>query len=280
MAPPRPIARRFLLSREQCHGGQSVVQFARDVHDSLMQYAVKVFIHPAAFEEEVAQYRDPVLQRCLPALLYATDNSEGAFRSYDGSFAIPPFLVVERGLSMQDWASAVRRPMEVLGLVESVARLLQILHEQGRVHRDIKPDNLLFLTTSAEWRLMDMGICAKAGDVSWPHCTPVYAPPEIVCAVWRDERVEVHPSHDTWSLGVVAYEAVTGKRALASQSHAIACANGAPYPWEESSETQSVLWRRSRVRAIVDPCLRRNAAARPSIASVHAAVNCMVQATE
>lgn len=190
--PPRALAGRFFLSREQHHGGQAVVQIARDVHDSLMQYAVKMFIEASAFEMEAEHYRDPVLAKCLPPLIYATGNQDGTERSVDGQFALPPFMVIERGLSLEEWrGGAQRRPVEVLALIESAASLLQTLHDNARVHRDIKPDNLLFLTTSATWRLMDMGICMQTGTRAKAMCTPAYAPPEVVLAAWSKSEVDV-----------------------------------------------------------------------------------------
>ena len=57
-------------------------------------------------------------------------------------------------------------------LVEELAELLAVLHGAGLVHRDVKPDNVLYLTTSVTWRLMDLGITAHAGALCW-RCVPV-----------------------------------------------------------------------------------------------------------
>ena len=127
---------------------------------------------------------------------------------------------------------------------------------------------------------MDMGICVEAGASRWPQCTLSHAPPEIVAAAWENRFVTVHPSHDVWALGVIAYEAVTGTRAVQSTSAAVACAQGgAPYPWEAPPEAQNQAWRQSRVRAIVEPCLSRYASVRPHATQIHKAVNRMGQRT-
>lgn len=55
---------------------------------------------------------------------------------------------------------------EVASMVEALTRLLQTLHGAGRVHRDLKPDNVLWLLTRAQWRLLDLGICAPVGALS------------------------------------------------------------------------------------------------------------------
>ena len=46
---------------------------------------------------------------------------------------------------------------------QELAALLNILHEQGQVHRDLKPGNVLLMLQSQVWRLIDFGIVAEAG---------------------------------------------------------------------------------------------------------------------
>ena len=48
-------------------------------------------------------------------------------------------------------------------MVEALAALLATLHAKSKVHRDIKPDNILMLQHSASWCLLDMGIVADIG---------------------------------------------------------------------------------------------------------------------
>jgi hypothetical protein len=62
----------------------------------------RIFCDSSAFDEEVAQYRDPVLKLCLPDLIHASANADGAVRSARG-FVFPPFLVIERGMPLADW---------------------------------------------------------------------------------------------------------------------------------------------------------------------------------
>ena len=135
--PPLPFARRFSLLSEQCHGGQAVVNFARDAAGGLMQYAIKVFCERRDFDEEVAQYQDPVLRRVLPDLIHASDNADGSAVSANG-FAFPPYLVLERGMPLKEWLGRQRRAMEVAVMVEALAELLATLHGALRIHRDVK----------------------------------------------------------------------------------------------------------------------------------------------
>ena len=48
-------------------------------------------------------------------------------------------------------------------MVESLAQLLEVLHAEGLVHRDVKPENALYLLTSAKWKLLDVGIVTRDG---------------------------------------------------------------------------------------------------------------------
>ena len=156
------FAGRYQLLDVQFHGGQAVVQLARDLRGSIMQYAIKVFCDRGAFDDEIAQYRDPLLQRVLPQMHFASDNADASARSQRG-FVFPPYIVLERGVVLADWMMQPRPVSEAVVMVEALASLLATLHRNGRVHRDIKPHNVLFLITSLRWCLMDMGIVAPLG---------------------------------------------------------------------------------------------------------------------
>ena len=91
--------------------------------------------------------------------------------------------------------------------------------------------------------------------------------------MWRNEHVTVHPGHDVWALGVIAYEAITQTRSLTTQNQIAQCAQGhAQYPWEAHSSQQPQEWLQSRLRTVMMPCLQRDAAARPTAAQTHARV--------
>ena len=114
---------------------------------------------------------------------------------------------------------------------------------------------------------------AHAGESKWPRCTLAYAPPEIVVAAKANREVVVSTKQDVWALGVIAYEAIVGSFTLATLNAVIDCATGvAPYPWELPVEAQVAAWRRSRLRAIMAPCLARNPASRPPAAALLAAL--------
>jgi serine/threonine protein kinase len=69
----------------------------------------------------------------------------------------------------------------------------------------------------------------------------MYAPPEVVAAFAAQRRVRAEPSHDVWALGVMVFEALTGRSAIdrySDQEDVIAFAEGRErYPWEEMAAT-------------------------------------------
>jgi eukaryotic-like serine/threonine-protein kinase len=127
-----------------------------------------------------------------------------------GSF-VPPYLVMElvEGPSLADILDVQPlSPIRVLDVVAQTALGLDAAHEAGLVHRDIKPGNIL-LCPNGVVKITDFGIAHAAGTapVTRPGVvmgTTQYLAPE------RATGKEGTPASDLYSLGIVAYECVTG----------------------------------------------------------------------
>src|SRR5262249_24648356 len=96
------------------------------------------------------------------------------------------YLAVEYvgGGSVGGWLEKLGRftIRDALHVALAVARALQYAHEQGLVHRDIKPDNLL-LTTDGIVKVADFGLARGEEDLNLTRTgvgigTPLYAAPE------------------------------------------------------------------------------------------------------
>ena len=101
--------------------------------------------------------------------------------------------------------------LEVATLLGDVADVLAAVHQAGVVHRDLKPDNLLCTPTDREYplRVLDWGV-ARLGPVGrltldgLTPGTPIYMSPE------QTTGRNIAAPCDLYSLGVIAYEALTG----------------------------------------------------------------------
>jgi serine/threonine-protein kinase len=108
-------------------------------------------------------------------------------------------------------------PRVAMGIARQICRGLEAAHEQGIIHRDIKPQNVL-IDHKGEVKLMDFGIARMAEAESGMTQaglivgTPHYMSPEQVQGKLLD------PRSDVYSMGVLLYEMVTGVRPFVSSS--------------------------------------------------------------
>ena len=95
-----------------------------------------------------------------------------------------------------------------------VASALGIAHRKGVIHGDVKPANML-ITDDGRVKLMDFGMARLASHDT--HATPLAGTP----AYWCPEQIMGKPQDsrsDLFSLGIVLYEMVTGKRPFDAES--------------------------------------------------------------
>ncbi len=125
-----------------------------------------------------------------------------------------PYLVSEfvQGMTLSDLMTTRRLPPErIAALLADVADALQYAHDQGVIHRDVKPSNIL-LDKDNHPHLMDFGLAKRdAGEVSMTLegqilGTPAYMSPEQASG----EAHRVDGRSDVYSLGVILYQLLTG----------------------------------------------------------------------
>ena len=103
-----------------------------------------------------------------------------------------------------DWAGqngTRQHQNDVMSILAGVLRALAHLHSQGVIHGDLKPSNVLLGSTGTV-KVSDIGMVGSAGSA---FATPGYAAPETWLGHPHDER------SDIYSVGVMAYEALTGR---------------------------------------------------------------------
>ncbi len=134
----------------------------------------------------------------------------------DGSAYLVMELVPGEALSTVLEREKVLSTDRVLDIVAQTASALQAAHSAGLVHRDIKPGNLL-ITPDGRVKITDFGIARIADQV------PLTATGQVMGTVQylSPEQASGHPaspSTDIYSLGIVAYEALAGRRPFTGES--------------------------------------------------------------
>ncbi|HEV8629373.1 MAG TPA: protein kinase [Thermoanaerobaculia bacterium] len=204
----------YRILREIGRGGMGRVFLAEQQEAEFRRtVALKTLDRPAAAGEGMRRFRDEV--RILAGL-----EHPGIARLYDAGRAEDgtSFLALEY-VKGEDLLAFVRqRSLDLRARVELFLEVLEAVdfaHRHLVVHRDLKPGNVL-VGADGRVKLLDFGI-SKIVDPEAPQeaaetrtelraLTPAYASPEQL----RGERVTI--ASDVYSLGVVLYEVLAGRR--------------------------------------------------------------------
>ena len=151
----------------------------------------------------VTENQFPNVPKVLEVDTYSIDSRQGIY------------LLAEyiEGIGLKEMVAGKMNLSEALDLTEQLLRVIVEMEKRQIVHRDIKPENII-RANDGRWCLIDFGIARALNKNSLtyteakmgPH-TPGYGAPEL----FQYAKHDIDSRADLFSLGVVVFEAVTGK---------------------------------------------------------------------
>ena len=201
---------RYAEPRLIGHGGMGEIYLARD-RDLGRQVAIKLLAERFA---EDAELRQRFTREALMAARLSTHPNMVTIFDV-GEFRSRPYIVMEymAGGTLAEQAAEGPIPAgRALAWLGQAADALDAAHAEGIVHRDVKPANLL-LDERGEVHVADFGV-ARVLDESTSGLT---APGTVLgtAGYISPEQAQGQPStasSDLYSLGIVAFELLTGSR--------------------------------------------------------------------
>lgn len=203
------LARRYRLLDRVGVGGMSVIWRA---HDEMLDrlVAVKVLASSLAADARFREWARAEARAAAaldhPSVTAVYDYGETV--NEDGT--VSPYVVMElldgEPLSARltdgplPWREAVRICVAVAGALASA-------HRRGVVHRDITPDNIMLTDNGV--KVLDFGIATRIGAPDEDEDGATFGTPAYVAPERLDGR-KARPENDTYALGVVLYEMLTG----------------------------------------------------------------------
>ena len=200
------IAGRYLVKAFIASGGMASVYRARD--QVLERDVALKIIHP-----HLATDRSFVEKFRREAKMAASLSHPNLVNVFDqGTDNQITFLVMEfvPGINLRDALNdfAALTPDRALEILEPLTSALAAAHSAGILHRDLKPENV-FLSDNGTVKLGDFGLAREISSQTQTGAvvgTAAYLSPELVLRGQADAR------SDIYSLGVMAFEMLTGKQ--------------------------------------------------------------------
>jgi tRNA A-37 threonylcarbamoyl transferase component Bud32 len=184
-------------------GGYSIVY--RGVHEVLgMPVAVKMMKHDMAMRSDFIQnFKNE-------AKTIAKFNHENIVNVYDFEERFQTLFIVMEHLEGMSLRSLLKRmlklpPIWVVDYLLQICAGLQYSHTKNVVHQDIKPGNI-FILPNDKIKILDFGLACPSGAEQSFDGTPFYMSPEQIDCLPVDVRTDIY------SLGLMAYEMLTGQR--------------------------------------------------------------------
>jgi serine/threonine-protein kinase len=209
-----PLPRDYRLIQRLNDGGSGTVYLAERIDGDLRQSVALKLLQLTAAPDATLARRFATERQILSRL-----NHPNIAHLIDGGLTAEgrPFLATEfvDGQPIDEWCRNRELDIEArIVLFQSVLAAVDYAHRHMVIHRDLKPGNIL-VSREGEVKLLDFGIArlldepeGKAGltDTADPGMTLIYASPEQI------EGDGLTSATDVYSLGVILYELITGRR--------------------------------------------------------------------
>jgi serine/threonine protein kinase/tetratricopeptide (TPR) repeat protein len=219
--PPTPalsagkvLGGRYEILQKLGEGGMGAVYKARD-HEVDRLVALKVIRPELAANPEI-------LQRFKQELVLARQiTHKNVVRIYDLGEAEGVKFITMEYVDGEDLKTILRRSgklpsAEAVSIMQQVCRALDACHSEGVIHRDLKPSNIM-RDKSGKVLVMDFGLAHNTAGGGLTQTGVVLGTLEYMSPE-QAQGMELGPTADIYSAGLIFYELLTGKAAYEAQS--------------------------------------------------------------
>jgi serine/threonine protein kinase len=213
----------YRVTAKIADGGMGSVYEAVNERLTQKRYAIKI-LHANLVESEEALAR---FRREAEVVARLGHKHIVEVLDFDQTPWGTPYIVMEylvgQTLQQRLEAEGTIPPLEVIQLLSQVSSALQAAHDEGIVHRDVKPDNIFLVDEGDGTRMvkvLDFGV-SKIRDSSSIITaesvllgTPYYMSPEQAVSA----NSEIDPTTDIFALAAISYECLSGQRPFAAEN--------------------------------------------------------------
>jgi serine/threonine-protein kinase len=259
------ISGKYVLQRPLAKGGMGAVWVAQNTLTE-RKVAIKFMLPELATTPDTVQrfFREAkasarIDHPCIVDVLDLGTLEDGA-----------PFLVMEmlEGRSLEQIVEQQPlTPIQIAALMLDVTHALAAAHSAGIVHRDLKPANI-YVARKGESivpKILDFGISkitsTIGGDVRMTRTGAVLGSPAYMSPEQARGRNDIDGRADIWAVGVILYEAVSGKLPFTGENYnqvMMAITLDPPTPLAQAAPSVD-----AEFVAIVDACLKKERDERP-----------------
>ncbi len=208
------IAGRYELKEQLGEGGMGIVWRALDIKtgSAVAIKLMKDVSDPVAVELFTKEWK-ALAEISHPNIVEVRDVDVIEENRQKKPFFVMPLLHGSTLADLITGASARLTLDRIVEIITHVCRGLQAAHQRGLVHRDLKPSNI-FVMDDDTAKIIDFGVVHLAGSksITGQKGTFQYMSPE------QAQLKEITPASDLFSVGVILYEALTGRKPFARKT--------------------------------------------------------------